>query len=301
VSRGEDRVELLDTLNAGNPMAWQAYMWADLDATSDTEFHWFVGCLDGQPAGFGVGCPVAFAADGFGVGMVHVLPEARGRGVGSVLREAVTGTMRGKVPGVLYSWYEGDKDAEAAVAAWGLRETARHRESVLDLSTIDRNTFESRSALAAALTLDTLPDFSELGEPEWRNLYDFAQERFREAPDSQGGGGEIPFDVFRGSVSAPWALLTASDEDRLVGFTCVVPRAGDPEAMNTFFTGVHPDARGRGLAAAMKARHALLLADRGMTRIYTQNMDGNEPILATNKAMGFRPYGGYVDVIERVT
>jgi GNAT superfamily N-acetyltransferase len=95
--------------------------------------------------------------------------------------------------------------------------------------------------------------------------------------------------------------LTARDGGTTIGFTSVVPRAGDPEATNTFFTGVHPAARGRGLAASMKARHALVMADRGIKRVYTQNMDGNEPILAANRSLGFRPHGGYVDVTERVT
>jgi len=50
------------------------------------------------------------------------------------------------------------------------------------------------------------------------------------------------------------------------------------------------------VAAALKAQHALLLADRGVQRIYTQNMDGDAPILAANTTMGFVPAGGYVAV-----
>jgi len=55
------------------------------------------------------------------------------------------------------------------------------------------------------------------------------------------------------------------------------------------------------VAAALKAQHALLLADQGFQQIYTQNMDGNAPILAANTSMGFVPAAGYVAVHQHLT
>ena len=89
-----------------------------------------------------------------------------------------------------------------------------------------------------------------------------------------------------------------------MGVTAVIGRQDDPRALNTMFTGVAPRMRGRGIARALKAQHALQLAAAGATRIVTQNMVGNEPILAANRRIGFTEIGGYVDVrktLERLT
>ena len=51
-----------------------------------------------------------------------------------------------------------------------------------------------------------------------------------------------------------------------------------------------------GLAAALKAAHALHMKDRGHHRIFTQNMDENAPILAANDRLGFRLDGGFYDI-----
>jgi predicted GNAT family acetyltransferase len=66
--------------------------------------------------------------------------------------------------------------------------------------------------------------------------------------------------------------------------------------MNTFFTGVHPDHRGRGLSTALKATHAQKLRDAGWRELWTQNMETNTQILAANDRLGFTRVGGYVDM-----
>ena len=101
-------------------------------------------------------------------------------------------------------------------------------------------------------------------------------------------------------VDEPWMLLTARDGAVLVGVTQVMRRPGDPSAMNTFFTGVIAAARGRGIATALKTRQALLMVDRGVARVFTQNMEGNEAILAANRALGFVRASGYVDVAQEL-
>ncbi|MCH1867160.1 hypothetical protein [Nocardioides sp. CFH 31398] len=48
---------------------------------------------------------------------------------------------RGHLPGVTH-FHDDDRDASAAVAAWGLAVAARHSESLLDLTTADRDELE---------------------------------------------------------------------------------------------------------------------------------------------------------------
>jgi predicted GNAT superfamily acetyltransferase len=59
--------------------------------------------------------------------------------------------------------------------------------------------------------------------------------------------------------------MGAWDGDELVGFTAVSIRDASPEArvLNTHLTGVLPDFRGRGIATALKAAHAVALHRAG--------------------------------------
>ena len=286
----------LAAVNAGNPMAWQAVWWQELSATLGVR--WFIGLVDGVPAGFAAVCPLPVAAGGNGAAIVHVLPEHRRRGLGSALRGVVEDVARGQRPGLTYSYVEGEADSEAAARAWSLPVVGRHHESVLDLGAVDQAHYRAK-AFVPGVEIGELP-FGDTDDVAWRSIHEFVQARLREAPDSADGGGDLPYESFRDMVDEPWMLLTARDGAVLVGVTQVIRRPGDPSAMNTFFTGVSASARGRGIATALKTRQALLMADRGVVRVFTQNMEGNQAILAANRTLGFLRASSYVDVAQKL-
>lgn len=282
----------LGAVNVGNPMGWQAVWWQDLTVTMDIA--WFIGLVDGVPAGFAAVCPLPVAAGGNGAAIVHVLPEYRRRGLGGALRGAVEDVARGQRPGLTYSYVEGDADGEGAARAWRLPVVGRHQESVLDLGVVDQEHYLAKSIVPGVVISEL--SIGDTDDAAWRSLHEFVQARLREAPDSTDGGGDLPYESFRDMVDEPWMLLAARDGAVLVGVTQVTRRPGDPSAMNTFFTGVTPAARGRGIASALKTRQALLMAERGVERVFTQNMEGNDAILAANRTLGFVRASGYVDV-----
>lgn len=285
----------LDALNAATPLGWQVPMWRELDRSDEVEMHWRVGQLDGEPVALGAVCPMPLAAGGLGPALVTVLPHARRRGVASALRRELEDLARRAVAGVAYAYLVGDEETEAALTAWGLEPTAVHRESALDLTAIDRAEFDRRAHLDGVV-IETLPDLAAMDDATWRALHAFVQERFREAPDAADGGGLLPYDVFRQIVQESWMMSTARVDGELVGVTFVVRRPGEGAATNTFFTGVTPVLRGRGIAVGLKCHQALAMADRGVRRLYTQNMVGNEPILAANRTLGFEYALSYADV-----
>jgi GNAT superfamily N-acetyltransferase len=287
----------VDALDEGDPLAWMTAWWRSIP---ELPFQWFVGLLDGEPVGVAAGCPRPMAAGGTGFALLNVVPSARRQGVGTELRRVLEDSVRGLVPGLVYSYLEGDPTAEAAVRAWGLTEMGRHHESVLDLSAVDRDLLR-RKATLDGIDLAPLGAFEEMTDADWAELHGFVQARFREAPDTADGGGELPFEVFRSRLHEPWMLHTARADGVLVGITFVTARPGRGDATNTFFTGVHPDARGCGIATALKAAQALDFVDHGVQAIYTQNMDGNEPILAANRSLGFQRDSGYVEVLATTT
>lgn len=302
----------LDALVEGYAFGWQVHWWRQLgraagsgpgpdgdDESGDSgedPLSWYVGLLHGRPVGLMVALVLPIAQGGLAVAGLYVQPDARRRGVGSaLLRQAELSTAG--MPGLQVSYVEGDAEAEASVAAWGLREVARHHESVLDLTEIDRSAFAAKAA-APGVELASIPDFDALDGAFWRRLHGFLLARFAEAPDSADGGGELPYEAMRGTFTEPWMVALATEGDEWLGLTCVLRRPGTTDVANTFFTGVVPGARGRGIASALKCFQALELADRGITRLYTQNMVGNDPILAANRTLGFTRDSGYVDVVR---
>jgi RimJ/RimL family protein N-acetyltransferase len=288
-------VDDVTALTADSPMPWQIAWWQELEQSGGVDIRWLVGELDGEPVGLGAVCPMPVAAGGYGPAVVTVLRGARRRGVATALRRELELLATGIVPGVAYTHLIGDAEGAAAFEAWGLAIGTVHRESVLDLTAVDRADFERRASLEGVV-VESLPDLDTIDDATWHHLHDFVQDRFREAPDSAGGGGLLPYEVFRGSVTAPSSMSTARQDGELVGFTFVSSRPGDDAARNTFFTGVVERARGRGVATALKCQQALAMLDDGIERLYTQNMTGNEPILAANRALGFEYALSYADV-----
>lgn len=291
----------LNALNQGNPLGWYVEGWERVAAEVPTfPYYRYTGLLDEQPVGFGLATSAPVSAGGLGGAMVYVLPPARRHGVGTALRRALTERVRGLTAGLSYMVSDDDEDGLAVARAWGLPEAGRHHESVLDLTALDVRAFQARVARVQEQGLSFREMAADADEAAWRRLHGFLQERYREAPDAADGGGDLPYDRFRATAREPWMVLLAEREGEPVGVTLVVPRAGDGGTVNTNFTGVVPHERGRGLAGALKAQHALLLAERGLTRICTQNMVGNDAILAANSRLGFVRDSGYLDVVDRL-
>lgn len=89
--------------------------------------------------------------------------------------------------------------------------------------------------------------------------------------------------------------LTAWTTDgRLVGMTDVGWNPAKPTYVNQRFTGVHPDARGRGLGKLLKAYMVDFLRKRyqGLEWVVTGNAHSNAPMLKINIEMGFKEHKG---------
>jgi hypothetical protein len=68
----------------------------------------------------------------------------------------------------------------------------------------------------------------------------------------------------------------------------VMIRDRDQGRRDTFLTGVSAGYRSQGVATGLKVAHARALRDSGWRFITTQNMQGNEHILASNARLGFQ-------------
>lgn len=101
------------------------------------------------------------------------------------------------------------------------------------------------------------------------------------------------FDEFRREdIDAPSALLDAFylaiDKDgRYLGVSNLFRSLDDPTFIWQGITGVRREARGRGIAMALKLRTVRYAVDKGIEHIKTWNDVHNTPMLSINEAMGF--------------
>jgi len=101
------------------------------------------------------------------------------------------------------------------------------------------------------------------------------------------------FEEFRrDDIDAPNALpdafFMAIDKDgRYLGVSNMFRSLDDPKFLWQGITGVRREARGRGIAMALKLRTVRYAIDRGIEHIKTWNDVHNKPMLSINEAMGF--------------
>lgn len=255
----------------------------------------WVAEVDGASAGFGqvVGHGVS---DGHrGIGYVFVRPEFRRRGVGRLLWDAVLDVAGpGRVPGVKAQADDSDATTLQIALAHGFTLRGLHIESVLDLGRADELRHHTGAPRAAGVVIEPLPEDAD--ETTWRSFAEAFNRMMRDAPDYADGAEEMPFETLRAVLEEPWQVWGAWDEGRMVGLTCLVTRDRDAGVLNTMLTAVEPERRGLGLATALKASHALAVREAGWSSIVTQNMEGNEAILASNRRLGFVPTMGKRDL-----
>ena len=75
------------------------------------------------------------------------------------------------------------------------------------------------------------------------------------------------------------------------------PQAGTDE-WHVLFTGVDPEYRLRGVAAALKTASHVEAARSGARAVATDNDESNEPILRLNKRLGMKPAVGYWGLVR---
>jgi GNAT superfamily N-acetyltransferase len=278
----------LDALNDGNPL------WMGEELTRELFLHnegvpsgMFVAEIGGTPVAYADAVGAGFAGGRRGLGAIWVRPEYRGRGAATALwPELLDVCAPDRVPGIHLA-ADGDDDVSQAIAlAHGLERGGLHIESDLDLTSLDVAPELSDRSAVPGVEIAPLPDDAD--ESQWRAFADVFNRLILDTPDASDGVDPMSYEILRTFLVEPWQVMAAWQGDRIVGFTAVVVRDAAARRLNTQLTAVERDIRGRGLATALKLAQARALAASGWKTITTQNMEGNAPILASNKTLGFR-------------
>lgn len=238
---------------------------------------------------------------------VVVDPAMRGRGIGTLLFEAVRDFARAHGATQYHAEVRDTLPASLAFARRCGFAVERHIfESTLDLTTFDETRFAGtiERAEAAGIRFFTLAD---AGDTEAARRRVWAVEQ-RVCQDIPGGseGATRPFEAWVQQVSeAAWyrpdAQIVAADGDRWIGLSALGYFAAPQPMMYQMITGVEREYRGRNLALALKLLGIRCARRYGAAYIRTNNDSENAPMLAVNRKLGFQPEPGNYRVLREIS
>ena len=223
---------------------------------------------------------------------ITVHPEHRGRGHGTALFDALLDRVRER---------EGKAVAAAAkesmvdgVRFLTKRGFQRDWESRLFVRGFDFARFATADDRVAkqGIRIAALADEMQRDSSALQKAFDMNEDCRMDVP-SVDPPTRHSFEEFRrDDIDAPNALLDAFfiaiDKDgRYLGVSNMFRSLDDPTFLWQGLTGVRRDARGKGIAMALKLRTVRFAIDRGIDHIKTWNDVHNRPMLSINEAMGF--------------
>jgi GNAT superfamily N-acetyltransferase len=227
------------------------------------------------------------------IGRVHltVLPERRGRGVGSALyREVSTWLRQRGIQEVSAVVPEDDPAGIAFAERRGFHEHTRSERLVLDLIGLEPPAI----APPEGIEIVTWADRPEL----IRGIYDVAREAL---PDIPGDEDEIvePFEDWlahdmQGSGDRPEATFVALAGEEVVGYAKFSLTKAQPTTAHHDLTGVKRDWRRKGIAGALKRAQVAWAKEHDYERLVTTPELRNEPSRRMNQRLGYRPAPGKV-------
>ena len=275
--------------------AWAEVIWCveglriDVDELrhsfeQDTESLWVLGYLDGEPAGTGVGRPSSLAGAHYAA--VRVLPDRRGRGVGSALLAAIAEHARARGATELWGRIRADDEATLAfVERRGFREVGRERDVLLDLSKVPAAEAEPPSGI----TLVTFAERPDLIPAVFAVDNEVSLDVPAHAVHEPMTYEDWARENLEGPGAFPEGCVIALEGDEVVGYTALRRYgAGSPQAENRL-TAVRRPWRRRGIATALKRAQIEAARAAGIETIATTNDELNVGMRGVNERLGYEP------------
>lgn len=242
--------------------------------------------------GWSAGALVAHSdRDDVGWLMAGVLPEARGRGLGSALFELAERHLLDLGARRLLSGSTDDAASRRFLSTRGFTHTHTTRLSRVDPREIDRGELVGLAAEKEREGFTLVPFAAFRERPELIHAVDL--EASLDVPVDEPIA-RLPLNEW---IEENWQhpLLAHEGSFAVVLDDSPVAMAGlrvnvdDGRAFNDF-TGTLREFRGRGLARLAKLASLVWAADHGITQIATENDETNAPMLAVNTRLGYKPF-----------
>jgi len=231
-----------------------------------------------------------------------VLPQERRRGHGTALYEELVDAVTKRAGRALAAAAkESMADGVQFLKKRGYREVKRDWESRLFVKGFDFARFGSANDRLAKqdIRIATLAEEMERDPGALHKAFELAEDCRMDIP-SVDPPTRHTFDEFRReNIDAPSALLDAFyiaiDRDgRYLGVSNMFRSLDDPTFLWQGITGVRREARGKGIAMALKLRTIRYAIDKGIVHIKTWNDVHNKPMLSINEALGFAKQPAWV-------
>jgi GNAT superfamily N-acetyltransferase len=252
--------------------------------------------------GYALAVHEVFSPDGYFYVWAGVNEDARGKGFGKALRDALWSFLRQQQASRLVSDAWDDDPRSLAFAERNGFSIDRHLfKSSLDLSAFDEAPFVGviEKLLGEGIRFTSLAEmgddeahrrkYHELDERVSQDIpgYDFHPMNFEEYSQR----------TFHADIYRPGGRLVAVEGDRWIGFATVNLVQANGNAHNEM-TGVRREYRGRDIALALKLLAIRFARSIGACEITTSNDSLNAPMLAVNRKLGYIPQNGQYKLIN---
>ena len=235
---------------------------------------------------------------------LKVDPDARRRGIGRAMYDDLLAAARARsgrelIAGVKESMTDG---LEFALHQ-GFAEAKRDWESRLDAERFDFGAFAEapRRVADAGIRITTLADDLATDSSALERIYELDCDCARDVP-STDPFTPLSFEDWRKEVmespgSTPEAYyLAVSPEGRYLGLSNLWRSLEDPTFIWQGLTGIRREARGKGIAMALKLKTVEYARAQGIREIKTWNDQRNQPMLRINEALGFVKQPAWIEM-----
>jgi len=225
---------------------------------------------------------------------LEVDPNLRQRGIGGALYDRLLAEAQARHAEAVRAETQESRVASLSfLTRRGFREAQRAWASVLNLERFDFAPFAPAEprVTGQGIAITTLAA-ERTNDPEvTRRIYELFV-RCEEGEPSIDPSTPVSYDEFlvhelAGPEAIPEATFLARDGQRFVGYSALTTISALPATVDTGFTGVIPEYRGRGIALALKLRAIQYAREHGYRYIRTDNNSLNAPMLRINQALGF--------------
>jgi GNAT superfamily N-acetyltransferase len=220
-----------------------------------------------------------------------VLPEQRGRGVGTALYREASAWLKDHGIELMDAPIPLDDPASLEFAfRRGFREQGRSERLVLELSDLDPPDVAPPAGIEI-VTWAKRPDLI-------RGVYDVACEALPDIPGEEDATME-PFEDWlahdmEGAADRPDATFVALAGEEVVGYAKFHLSAAQPTTAHHDLTGVKRAWRGQGIAGSLKRAQIVWAKENGYERLVTAPELRNEPSRRMNARLGYRPMPGRI-------
>ncbi len=205
----------------------------------------------------------------------RVLPQKRGRGVGTALLKRLGAHAVEQGYARAGSHVGGEDERSLAFARrFGFEETRRDVQQVLDVSAGEPREIQG----VEFASIEARPDLLEAAYP-------LAEQAYEDMPIV---GLDVPLESWLAEeATLPLGSFAALADGDVVGYAGLLRWADDPTKAEHGLTVVRRDWRRRGLASALKERQIAWAAANGLRRLVTYTQTGNESMQTVNARLGY--------------